>query len=603
VFPCRNKAPLTPNGFHDATTDLAIIKLWYKRWPDADVAIPTGQASGRIVLDLDNRTGEHEGRRSLAALEAEHGQLPDTPEVITPSGGAHLVFSAPPGVRIPCSAGKLAEGVDIRADGGYVLIPGSRGYQWDGAHDPRDVPLADVPDWLLQKILASGRNGTPTRATGPDGLETITKGKRNSTMLSHLGRLRNLGYVEEELHGFARVINEVRCEPPMADEEVHTIVRSACGYERGHFEMGPDITEVEERAQRSATLQSATVRALAHSRARKLTPVAVRLAAAIAQRKEQSRPPDTDDGLYYISKDTIGGHEWGTDNWEIKEATVRNHAEELRGYAQHIPGFRAGKRPINFPKKRVDADGVIVTNPETGEPEMVDRYEMTWCYGFDGDPAHLVDALPTLPYPEDGRGKRCGKCGAEKKTKTVEFCPACETVEVVQKPETLDSMRGVKFTPTPPAADLETGGYTLTPIVDTDGSIPMGVSTYPPAPPSAWDAIYERAEQSTPKLGAPVDPGISPETEDLGGVIEALLHGPYALGRSTAQLAGDTGDTLEDCEQAVTFLIRQGRAHRYSGGLIVATVDPVPARTSTNHPDVIGTSTSGKQRQVPKEGN
>jgi hypothetical protein len=48
-------------------------------------------------------------------------------------------------------------------------------------------------------------------------------------------------------------------------------------------------------------------------------------------------------------------------------------------------------------------------------------------------------------------------------------------------------------------------------------------------------------------------------------------------------LVGDTGDTLADCEQAVTILIRQGRAHRYSGGLIVGTVDPLPTPTTTNH--------------------
>jgi putative DNA primase/helicase len=506
VFPCRNKQPLTPNGFHDATTDLAIIRLWWQRWPGADVATPTGQASGRIILDLDNRTGEHEGRRSLTALEAEYGELPDTPEVITPSGGAHIVFKAPPGVRIPCSAGKLGTGIDVRGDGGYVLIPGSAGYQWEAAHHPNDIPLADVPDWLLQRILPRGGNGTPSRTSGPDELETIPQGRRNSTMTSHAGRLRSLGYSEAEIVGMLAVLNESRCTPPLDTDEIGRIARSAARWDQGDFAMGADITDVQERAQRSATLQSATIRAMAHPRARKLVTVATRLAAEITRRKEQGVQPDTTDGMYYISRDVLGGHEFGTDNWEIGETTVRNHTEELREYAPHIPGFAARKSLINFPKRDVD--------PETGEVTMVDRYELTWCYNFDGDPAQIVAALPTLPYPEDRRGKRCATCGAEKKTKTVEYCPDCEIVQVVPAPD----KGGAKFAPIPQAADLGGGGQVLAPIGSNSGPVPRGAKfAPPPAPASAWDSIYQKAEETTARLASPANPEAPTCHSTLGG--------------------------------------------------------------------------------------
>ncbi len=478
VFPCipATKAPYEKGGFHKATTDLAIIRLWWQRWPDADVAIPTGSASERVILDLDNKTGEHEGRRSLEALEAEHGELPDTVEAITPSGGAHIVFKAPPGVRVPCSAGKLGTGVDVRGDAGYALVPGSKGYQWEAAHHPNDIPLADIPAWLLRAMLASGRTGAPSRTPEPDALETIPEGRRNSTMTSHAGRLRSLGYVEAEIVGMLAVLNESRCDPPLDTDELGRIAHSASRWDQGDFAMGPDITDVQERAQRSATLQSATIRAMAHPRARKLVTVATRLAAEITRRKEQGVHPDTTDGMYYISRDVLGGHDFGTDSWQIKETTVRNHTEELREYAPHIPGFAARKSLINFPKKRVDADGVIVTNPETGEPEMVDRYELTWCYNFDGDPAQIVAALPTLPYPEDRRGKRCATCGAEKKTKTVEYCAACEIVQVIPAPD----RQGANFAPTPQAADLGTGGHALAPIGSNQHGVTRGAKFAPP---------------------------------------------------------------------------------------------------------------------------
>ena len=66
VFPCRPdnprcshadkcrvcKSPLTEHGFHDAATDEAVIRAWWKRWPDANPAIATG-APGPDVLDVD----------------------------------------------------------------------------------------------------------------------------------------------------------------------------------------------------------------------------------------------------------------------------------------------------------------------------------------------------------------------------------------------------------------------------------------------------------------------------------------------------------------------------------------------------------------------
>lgn len=58
VFPCQPgaKAPLTPNGFKNATTDPAIIAAWWSRSPRANVAVATG-APGPDVLDVDTKNG------------------------------------------------------------------------------------------------------------------------------------------------------------------------------------------------------------------------------------------------------------------------------------------------------------------------------------------------------------------------------------------------------------------------------------------------------------------------------------------------------------------------------------------------------------------
>lgn len=133
------KRPLTKNGVHDATTNVKQIREWWSRWPNAGVGIATGKISGVVVIDVDIKT--HDGEASLAAWEAEHGTLPITAEVRTPSGGRHLYYRVQrsvggtsetttfgevllPSVNIGNSVNWLP-GVDVRGDGGLVVAPPS----------------------------------------------------------------------------------------------------------------------------------------------------------------------------------------------------------------------------------------------------------------------------------------------------------------------------------------------------------------------------------------------------------------------------------------------------------------------------------------------
>lgn len=126
VFPLtagtkRPHGGAAPRGLHCATTDLDLIRSWWRRWPDCGVAIRTGAASGLVVIDVDKRTG---GWDSLAELDARHGFDFDTARVWTPSGGAHFYYRHPGGLR--CTASLLGPGVDTKAEGGYVVAPPSR---------------------------------------------------------------------------------------------------------------------------------------------------------------------------------------------------------------------------------------------------------------------------------------------------------------------------------------------------------------------------------------------------------------------------------------------------------------------------------------------
>jgi len=81
------KHPHTPHGVKDVTTDEAVIRRWWVRWPDANVAIRTGPESGLFVVDIDTK---NDGPETLAKLIEEHGELPPSIEEVTGSdAGRH----------------------------------------------------------------------------------------------------------------------------------------------------------------------------------------------------------------------------------------------------------------------------------------------------------------------------------------------------------------------------------------------------------------------------------------------------------------------------------------------------------------------------------
>jgi len=148
------KHPLTKHGFKDATTDPAKVAAWWKKHPWANIAIATGAKSGRLmVIDLDSKPEKGiDGEETWRQLAKD---IPDTIEVLTGGGGRHLYFIYPDHIDLKSGINVLGDGVDLRADGGYVLVPPSlhasgRRYEWEASSDPIDgVPIAPAPLWSL----------------------------------------------------------------------------------------------------------------------------------------------------------------------------------------------------------------------------------------------------------------------------------------------------------------------------------------------------------------------------------------------------------------------------------------------------------------------
>jgi hypothetical protein len=223
VFPCRpgGKEPLTPHGHLDASTDPRRIHAWWNAHPNANIGVPTGERSGILALDVDEPA-------SLKALELEHGKLPVTCRHSTGSGGMHHLYRYPPSRNIRNSAGKLAPGIDVRGEGGYIIAPPSSTI---GPYRIlENLPLTETPVWLLEALERppERRRGEPraTTAIHPslDG-RPIPSGTRDDTLTSIAGRLHD-GRALEDLTRELLEINTHRCEPPLPNAQVEKIARS-----------------------------------------------------------------------------------------------------------------------------------------------------------------------------------------------------------------------------------------------------------------------------------------------------------------------------------------------------------------------------------------
>jgi hypothetical protein len=108
--------------------------------------MPTGKASGIVVLDIDVKRPEANGLDSLEDLG--RSILPGTPLAHTQTNGLHVYFRCPDR-ELRNSAGKIGPGLDVRGDGGYVIVPTpDSGYRWDTYWNLDTVEPVAAPDWL-----------------------------------------------------------------------------------------------------------------------------------------------------------------------------------------------------------------------------------------------------------------------------------------------------------------------------------------------------------------------------------------------------------------------------------------------------------------------
>lgn len=231
VFPCQidSKAPRPGSrGLLDAKTDEQAIRAFWTRVPEANLAVRTGAESGIVVLDVDG----NEGYASLRELQRKYDDLPTTLSVVTPRGGNHFYFQHP-GPAVKNTVGVPGPGLDIRGDGGYVLVPPSK---VEGRHYEVDESTwpAPMPSWLTRLLVTYHERMAKHIEHGEWSklmAECASEGQRNDTLTKIIGHLLGpLHMPSDEALVLAMKINGYY-KPPLEAKVVQAMVVSLAGSE------------------------------------------------------------------------------------------------------------------------------------------------------------------------------------------------------------------------------------------------------------------------------------------------------------------------------------------------------------------------------------
>jgi len=219
---CRSpgKHPVSTGWTSGRLGDLEAARAWILR--GRNVGIATGQRTGILVVDLDGPEAIEWWRGMGASL--------DTLEVET--GNGRHIYLKHPSAEIRNSVRALGPGVDIRAEGGQVVAPGSRHssgrlYKADCSVDE----LAPCPPWLVALLTQEQRPTERTQVSLEGG--KIQTGSRNQSMLSLLGLMRSRGFDDESILETARLWNGLIFEDPLPLDEAESVAASVCRYPAG----------------------------------------------------------------------------------------------------------------------------------------------------------------------------------------------------------------------------------------------------------------------------------------------------------------------------------------------------------------------------------
>jgi len=200
-----------------------LLSQW--RWqPNANVGICLGPVSQLVGIDVDGPADEQ------LLKDMSQGDLPATLSFTT-ARGSRLLYRLEPGMAIKSRHAQAGNArVSILSHGTMTAMPPSwhrsgKQYRWKPGLSPQHVEAVPAPAWLWHQKQAHV-------AGAALGTEVIPEGERNWRMFKMACTLRRFGATVAEILAMVTLINR-RCAPPLEEEELRTIARSAAKYTPG----------------------------------------------------------------------------------------------------------------------------------------------------------------------------------------------------------------------------------------------------------------------------------------------------------------------------------------------------------------------------------
>jgi hypothetical protein len=208
---------LTCHGFHAATLDSARLAAMLAAVPRGLLAIRTGTVAGLAVVDIDPRNGGHLDPALMAPTAA----------VATGGGGWHLYYRHPGGLLLAALPGRA--GIDIKADGGYVVAPPSvhpgtgRAYRWAGHRAIAEMPPA-LAAALAPPPAGAAPLSRPVPAPGAGGISSPP-----ALLAAHLRAVEDApeGRRRVTLYGAARGIARMVTAGALAEADARAALTAA----------------------------------------------------------------------------------------------------------------------------------------------------------------------------------------------------------------------------------------------------------------------------------------------------------------------------------------------------------------------------------------
>ncbi len=241
LFPVHSdKTPACAHGFKDAVQTLDEFKALCGGVLPWGYGIACGK-SRLAVVDIDVKSGDGVGwhKRNLS-------KLPKTFRVNTPSGGWHQYYIVPEGVEI--ESGVLEQGAaDLKSAGGYVVGPGSPGYDIPDGEECEIAPLSEDLRRFLDRCLRTRR--VAIKAMSEDGLKaSICTGENvHDCFLELSGRWRHKGMDPIEMTRIAELLAQRACAA-RPDRDLDTTIREFGRMMRGARGPAGEADEIMARA-------------------------------------------------------------------------------------------------------------------------------------------------------------------------------------------------------------------------------------------------------------------------------------------------------------------------------------------------------------------